>query len=300
MAQARQLLNASLALSSQGDLGGAIEKLKTAQALAHTPIISLELGRAYSAVGKLVEARETLLSVARLPVRPEETGRSRAARTQSAQLAEQLRPRIPTLSITIKGAASSPVTVTMDGIPVSEEALSAPRLVNPGPHTVAARSAAGATAEAAVDLKESEARELVVTLPPLPAPPPEAGQPSPATAPAVSSADREAAAPTSSKSGALALSLLGAGGAVAIAGGVLMGVEIGRAKDAANSGDRPEYNGTKTPWAVGLVGVIVGGAAVASSGIVFAASTGSSSTSAKAFSPWVSVGVNRVAIGGAW
>jgi hypothetical protein len=299
MAQARQLLNASLDLSSKGDLGGAIEKLQTAQALAHTPIISLELGRDYAAVGKLVEARETLLSVARLPERSEETGRSRAARAQSAKLAEQLRPRIPTLSITVKGAASAAVTVTMDGAPVSEEALSAPRLVNPGPHTIAARSAAGAAAEAAVDLKESEARELVVTLPPPPAPPPAASPPTAETAPSDSAAGRDAAH-SSSQSGALAWSLLGAGTAVAIAGGVLMGVEIGRARDDVNSGNQPAYDGTKTPWAVGLVGVIVGGAAVASSGIVFAASTRGSSTSAQAFSPWVSVGVKRVAVGGAW
>ncbi len=85
MAQARALLNDGLKLRKSGDLAGALEKIKAAHALAGTPVTGFELGRSYLAVGQLVEGRELLLSVARIPIRPEETDRSATARSESAK-----------------------------------------------------------------------------------------------------------------------------------------------------------------------------------------------------------------------
>ena len=47
-------------MRDSGDAKGALEKLRAAYALVETPIIALELGRTYAALGKLVEAREVL------------------------------------------------------------------------------------------------------------------------------------------------------------------------------------------------------------------------------------------------
>lgn len=95
IAQARELLNQGLDSRKRGDNAGSLEKLKGAHALGRTPITGLELGRAYAAMGQLVEARETFLSVERIPVRPEETARSKAARAQCAGIAAPAITRAP-------------------------------------------------------------------------------------------------------------------------------------------------------------------------------------------------------------
>jgi hypothetical protein len=168
IAQARDLFNEGTSLRDKGDTAGALEKLRAAHALAATPITGLELGRTYIAAGKLVEAREVLLGVGRIPVSPQETARSAAARTTAAQLAEQVRPRIARLGVHVTGAALDAVTVSIDGATVASDALAAPRPVNPGKHQVVAVPSSGARAEATVDIKEGESRdvELHVTLAP--------------------------------------------------------------------------------------------------------------------------------------
>jgi len=181
IAQARELFNQGMNQRDKGDALGALEKLKAAHALVETPITGLELGRTYVAVGKLVEARETLLSVGRIPVQAAETARSAAARKESAALADQLRPRIPSLTVKITGVPPELVAVTIDGAAVPSAALVAPRLVNPGSHKIVATSTSGGTADTTVDLKEGESRdvELKIVLtaatpppPPIPPPPP--------------------------------------------------------------------------------------------------------------------------------
>ncbi len=92
-----------LELRAKGDAAAALEKLKAAYALVRTPITGIELGRTFMTLGSLVEARETFLSNARIPERPEETARSKAARKDSEELAEQLRTRIPSLASRSRG-----------------------------------------------------------------------------------------------------------------------------------------------------------------------------------------------------
>ena len=181
VAQARELFDQAMRLRDKGDLEGALEKFKAAHALAETPITGVELGRAYLGSGKLVEAREVLLSVGRLPPQAAETARSGAARKESAALAEQVRPRIPSFTVRITGVPAESVAVTIDGAAVRSEALLAPRLVNPGPHEVVATSTGGGNAEAKVDLKEGETRTVELDI----VPPPGAATPPPAATPEV-------------------------------------------------------------------------------------------------------------------
>jgi hypothetical protein len=168
VAQARELFNEGMTLRDKGDAQGALAKFRAAHALAETPITSLALGRAYATVGRLVEAQETLLSVARIPTRSAETARSALARKESVDLAEQLRPRIPTLAVKIAGATEE-AAVTLDGIPMPNASVGTPRPVDPGSHKVVATSTRGGTADTVVDLKEGETREVELTLV-LPAP----------------------------------------------------------------------------------------------------------------------------------
>jgi hypothetical protein len=306
MAQARALLNQGLELREKGDAAGALERLRGAHALASTPITGIELGRTYLALGKLVEARETFLSVARIPVRPEETARSRSARTESDTLAEQLRGRIPTLTVKVTGVPIETVSVTIDGGAVPSEALAAPRFVNPGSHAVAARSTLGGTADTTVTLKEKDARDVELKIVPPPTPPvgvssgpvPGATPGQTSTSAALNSAPE--AAPEG-RSHALEWTLIGAGAAIGVAGGILMGVEVGKASDAIHQQSQTQYDSSKSLWTVGLVGTIVGGAALATGVIVFAATAGSKApTTGSGHALWVGVGPERVTLGGTW
>jgi hypothetical protein len=156
VAQARELISEGRRLRDRGDTTAALEKLKAAHALVATPLTALELGRTYMALGKLVEARNVLLSVERIPVVPQETDRSAKARAESAKLAAEATARIPKLSVRIIDAQPAAVSVAVDGATVPPDEVTAPRPVDPGPHTVVATSASG-KAQATVDLKEGDA-----------------------------------------------------------------------------------------------------------------------------------------------
>jgi hypothetical protein len=300
IAQARELLNRGLASRNKGDARGAVSDLKAANALAHTPITGLELGRTYMDLGMLVEARETFLSIARLPVRPEETARSKAARGEGASLADQLRARIPSLVVKVTGVAIDSVAVTIDGAAVLGEALAAPRLVDPGSHTVSARSTTGGTAETTVELKEGESRDVELKIaftggtPSVPEPATVAPRPTELPAvPPPQATRRNPLAP-------LGWSLVAGGAAVGVAGVVLMAVDIGRAKDAVTNGDKSSYDGAKTLWTVGLVGTIVGAAGLAAGVVVLVAPRSSESAQNGPPRLWMSAGPGDVRLGGAW
>src|SRR5688572_2041922 len=91
---ARELYKEGKELRTKGDLKGALEKFKAAHAYGGTPVTGVELGKTHMQLGELVEAREILLSVGRMKVQPDETEKSTAARTEAAELAEQIKPKI--------------------------------------------------------------------------------------------------------------------------------------------------------------------------------------------------------------
>jgi hypothetical protein len=160
VAQARDLLNEGETLRDQGDLPHALEKLQAADALLHTPITALELARTFMMAGKLVEARETFLGVARIAVSREETSRSKAARAQAEKLAEEIRPKIPVRKVRVTGVALDTVAIAIDGAAIPTGAVAAPRRVNPGSHVVRATSTAGGEAETTVAVNEGETRDV--------------------------------------------------------------------------------------------------------------------------------------------
>lgn len=150
------------ALRDKGELPAALEKLKAAHALVETPITALELGKTYVQMGKLVEAREVLLSVARLPVRKNESAKAGEARTEAEALAAQVKPRLASLTVRVKGVAPSATSkVTVDGVVVPPDAVSAARILNPGAHVIVL-DVNGKTSQSDVTIAEGEAREVEI------------------------------------------------------------------------------------------------------------------------------------------
>lgn len=179
-----------------GDLPKALEKLRAAYALVETPITALELGRTHAMMGHLVEAREILMGVARIPVRKNESAKAHEARTEAARLADELKPRLATLTLKITGAEpSGGASVRVDGVELPPAAWTAPRIVNPGRH-IAEIERDGKKTEKIVTLKEGEALDVTVSAPAAtqasappadgpPEPPPPAPEPKGGTSPLV-------------------------------------------------------------------------------------------------------------------
>ncbi len=175
---ARTLYKEGKELRAVGDLNGALEKLRAAHALGNTPVTGIELARTYVMVGKLVEAREVALQVARLGVASDETVKSAEARVEAAKLAEELRPRIPTLSVRIQGMVPNEVPhLVVDGVAVPDAALGEPLAVDPGKHEVVLHVGEGAAAreaKAEAETVEGKPAEVTIQAPPGPQPPPPA------------------------------------------------------------------------------------------------------------------------------
>lgn len=164
---ALQLYKEGKSLRDKGDQQGALAKLKAAHALVQTPITALELGKTQVALGQLVEAREVLLSVARIPLRTNESAKAAEARTESEALAAELRPRLASITVRPKGIGEGASKVSVDGVVLPPEAATVPRFVNPGAHVVVLE-ANGKRVQAEVSLTDGQTREVELELPPDP------------------------------------------------------------------------------------------------------------------------------------
>ncbi len=160
---ARAMYVEGLELRDRSRLADSLARFRGAYALAATPITALELGRAHMLVGQLLEAREALLSIERMPPKPEESQKAANARVEARTLAEQIRGRIPSVHVSFDPKPDGEPKVTIDGVVVPREALSAARRLNPGKHVVVAELE-GERATAELELGESEARPVVLSL----------------------------------------------------------------------------------------------------------------------------------------
>jgi hypothetical protein len=185
---ARTLNKEGKELRARGDLQGALVKLRAAHELGKTPITGIELAKTQVMLGQLVEARETCLGIARVPIAGDETERSSTARDDAAKLAEEVRPRIATVVIKLTGVPAGKLpTLLVDRIPVAASQVGEARKVNPGKHEIAAKQGQGAEATAIVEVNEAETKEVVLEVPPEPAiaeAPPGPGGPQPPPGPA--------------------------------------------------------------------------------------------------------------------
>ena len=304
LAHARQLFNEGMDQRERGDPLGALEKLRAAHALANTPITGIELGRTYLSLGRLVLARETFLSVDRIARRPQETARSAAARTESASLAEQVRLRIPKVTLKVSEAANGLAMVAIDGAPVPLGRLEGAHDLDPGTHRLVAQTVDGTTAEASVDLREGETHEVELKFPRNPV----------VIASASVSASKEAPPAQRFEEprqvemrhlGPLVYGGLGVGGVALVVGsatGILAFSKASAVKRACDGSTCPrsvdsDLQSGRTLATVSTIGFVVAGVGAATGvmGWVLGGRARSPALAAGAFRPWVgpgSVGVD--------
>lgn len=162
---ARALMEEGRARTAADDPAGALRAFEAAHAIMGAPTTGLEVARTQAALGRLVEARDTALQVTRMPASPGEPAPFTRARAAAGQLVEQLRGRIPSLRVELRGAREgTPVSVAVDGAAVPRTALAAPRKVNPGEHQIVVRARGYRDERRTVRVAEGEVLPVAITL----------------------------------------------------------------------------------------------------------------------------------------
>ena len=162
---ARGLVLSGRKKREQDKMKEALADFAAAWKLIRNPTTGFELGRQQSDLGLLVEARDTLLEVGRLPLEANESTAFTRARAEAKALADSLVEVIPSLSIVVDGRSpNGALEVTLDDQALSAELLSALK-VNPGIHRVIVKEGARQKS-AEVLLARGETRELRISLDP--------------------------------------------------------------------------------------------------------------------------------------
>ena len=217
---ARTLLLAGREKRKNGRVAEALADFTKAHAIMRVPTTGLDLGKAQADLGMLVEARATLLEVARFPEKPGEPQAFARARSEARQRADELAPRLATLTI----AVPEGTRLTIDGNELAASSTGVPFKVNPGKHEVVATRGAEEK-RAAVELAEGATESIALAFPPVNEPPRAATQVAPAPAP-------PAARPEQPETTTSALVWIGLGVAVTGAAiGTTTGLLAFRAKD---------------------------------------------------------------------
>ena len=280
-----------------GDLGGALEAYRGADAIMGVPTTALAVGRVYARMGKLIEAVDALARARRHRRGDREPAAFRRARAEAAKLDAELARRIPTVTVRVTGPEpETPVTVDVDGSALTGAAAAQPRRVDPGERVVTV-SAPGFRAVTREIVLEEEAHEVLRVALELDPTAPVAPEPSPEPA-----APRAPAEPASSQSLPLTIATwagFGVGAAGLLVGGVAGGVVIARTNDlqercggtSCSAAERDTHDTTQMLANVSNVGFVLGavGVAVGTTALVLDL-TSDDDGSDRAFTPILSPG----------
>lgn len=161
---ARSRMEQGESARERGDLRAALRAFEEADAIMRVPSTGLEVARTQVMLGLLLEAKETLVRVKTIPVRPGEPPAFTQARKQADALAADVGNRTPTLAVTIKNAEPGTMPrLAIDGESVPPASAETPRKINPGTHAVVV-SVGNAERREEVKLGESEKRTVTIDL----------------------------------------------------------------------------------------------------------------------------------------
>ncbi|HEY8074139.1 MAG TPA: hypothetical protein VIF62_08520 [Labilithrix sp.] len=157
---ARSLMEDGDAKRDKNDLRGALKSYEAADAIMHVPTTGLEVGRTQALLNMLLEARETLNRVARIPAKPGDPPPFEKARKAAEQLSAELAQRIPSVTVSVTGTdPGATPQIVFDGENVPAAASFAPRKVNPGVHVVIVKVGASERKEE-VNVQPSEQKTV--------------------------------------------------------------------------------------------------------------------------------------------
>lgn len=158
---ARALMAEGREKRDAGDLPGALKAFNAADSIMHVPTTGLEVARTQEKMGNLVEARETLLAVLRIPAQPNDPAPFAEARKAAETLDADLARRIPSLVVEATTDLGGPISVSIDDQTIAPNLVGIPRKLNPGKHVVVAK-AAGEEARETVTLAHFDNKRVTL------------------------------------------------------------------------------------------------------------------------------------------
>ena len=286
---ARSLMDQGDDLRKKGDLAGALERFKAADAIMHVPTTAMEVAKTQVALGRLVEARDTLAQIMNSVPTPREPPQFREARADAQTLDASLEARVPAVTVTVNGAPqSATVSLSVDGVAVPAAVIGLPRRLDPGHHVfVATTSTQEGRAE--IDVAEGEKKDVSITLATVAKP----------TAPTPEPVEAPPPVPESHRSYALPIVLFGIGGASLVAGAITGGIEIAQQSSLGTScpnhvcppSQYGALDGANTLATLSTITFIVGGVGVAAGVVALLLGKPSARAATQAHvEPWIGLG----------
>lgn len=218
-AGARALAEQAIDAFNKGRFEQAVDLLRRAETLVHSPGHWLYMGRAYVKLGRLVLAQEAFLKAEREPLSDDSPEAFRAAVADASTELETLRPRIAKVTIDLVGVERSLATVKVDGAAVPSALVGVPMPVDPGERQFQATAPGMLPASQSLMVAEGASTQITLTLQPDPAVNANAsGEAPPASEPTPGSPDASESTKDLLLYGGIGAAVLGAG---AIVGGYL-------------------------------------------------------------------------------
>jgi hypothetical protein len=226
-----------------GKYAEAADLFERAERLMHAPPHLLYAARAHVKLGHLVEARELYLTLTREQLPATAPRVFRDAQQMGEKELPDIESRIAYVSVVVQGGAgATSVHVTRNGEPVPPELLGVPTPVNPGDYSYQALADGMESTATTVKLRDGVRETVLLTLRDIPGyvkPKPSApGGPtpgSPSAAGSLTTLPPSDDAPSGGGRPFLIGSIAGFG--LAVAGGVIGGVFIGKSNDNSDKAD---------------------------------------------------------------
>jgi hypothetical protein len=164
---ARKIAAEAILLFDRAQYRAALEKFELANRLIPAPTLALRAARCLDKLGRLIEASERYLEVARQELPADAPEPHRKAQQEALEERAALLERIPGLALELSGPLGSGVAVSVDGRPLPATKLGERLRLDPGRHVVEARRF-DITVRRQIELREGEEQHLTLQLPPLP------------------------------------------------------------------------------------------------------------------------------------
>lgn len=198
------------------DYQAAVDYFEKAERQFHATTHLLMIALARIELGQLVEAQETLYTIANEALPSDANEVLRNNKEQAEQLIGELEAKIGALVLTVQPSDAPALAIEIDGKPLSVDLLGAPRRSNPGERTVVVTAQGFERAERTVTLPEGGSETLSIELVPVSG----ADDPEPANPAAAEDQD------SAPRYRPLAYSALGLGVVGVTAGAVLLGMGL--------------------------------------------------------------------------
>jgi hypothetical protein len=161
-ASARALAQQGQDALDKRDFATAADRFARAGELVHAPTLALGLARAQVGLGKWIAAEETYYRLLHEPVPAGAPPAFTKALADARKDLAALEPRVPSVTIVVKGAPSA--TVTLDGAALPSAVLGVPRPVDPGKHVVRAEADGFAPGQSTFTVGERKNESVTLTL----------------------------------------------------------------------------------------------------------------------------------------